>query len=68
MNTRAIIAGCRRHAAHLRLRSQVGAYVDGELTGARRARVAAHLAVCRVCAGYAETLRMIKESLRRVDR
>lgn len=68
MNTRAIIAGCRQHAAHLRLRTQVGAYVDGELTGPQRARVAAHLAACWACSGYAETLRMIKQSLRRVDR
>jgi anti-sigma factor RsiW len=68
VNTRAIIAGGRQHAAHLRLRSQVDAYVDGELSGARRTRVAAHLAVCWVCSGYAETLRMIKQSLRRADR
>ncbi|NUP46349.1 MAG: zf-HC2 domain-containing protein [Catenulispora sp.] len=42
----------------------VGAYLDGELTGADGPRVAAHLAVCWMCSGYAETLRLIKQSLR----
>ncbi|MBS2963555.1 zf-HC2 domain-containing protein [Actinocrinis puniceicyclus] len=56
--------GCRQRAEHLRLHALVGAYVDGELTGMRRARVAAHLAVCFACSGYAEALRLIKQSLR----
>lgn len=56
--------GCRQWADHMQLRAQVGAYLDGELTGARRARVAAHLAVCWACSGYAQALRLIKQSLR----
>lgn len=55
---------CRHLLEHARLRTLVGPYLDGELTGARRARVAAHLAVCWACSGYAETLRLIKHSLR----
>jgi anti-sigma factor RsiW len=68
VNTRAVIAGCRQQASHLRLRTLVGAYVDGELTGSQRARLAAHLTACWACSGYVETLRMIKQSLRRIDR
>jgi anti-sigma factor RsiW len=49
---------------HVRLQGAVEAYVDGELTPARRAQVAAHLACCWACSGYAQTLRLIKASLR----
>lgn len=48
----------------MRLQRQIGAYLDGELSAVRRARVAAHLAVCWACSGYAEALRLIKQSLR----
>jgi anti-sigma factor RsiW len=57
-------AECREKIRHLRLRGSLEAYVDGELTGSRRAEVAAHLACCWTCSGYAETLRLIKHSLR----
>jgi hypothetical protein len=39
-------AESRERLRHLRLRGCVEAYVDGELTGTHRARVAAHLARC----------------------
>lgn len=55
---------CRRGLQHSRLRSLLDAYVDGELTAADRARVTAHLAVCFACSGSAETLHLIKQSLR----
>ncbi|NGO71360.1 anti-sigma factor family protein [Streptomyces boncukensis] len=57
-------AGYRERLRHLRLRGSVEAYVDGELTGVRRARVAEHLTACRACSGTAEALRLIKRSLR----
>jgi anti-sigma factor RsiW len=47
----------------MRLHSHVDAYVDGELTGSKRLRMAAHLAACFTCSGTAETLRLIKHSL-----
>jgi hypothetical protein len=58
-------AECREKLRHLRLHGSVEAFVDGQLTGARRARMAAHLACCWACSGYAQTLRLIKASLRR---
>ena len=58
-------AECREGMRHVRLQGAVDAYVDGELTPARRAQVAAHLAYCWACSGYAQTLRSIKASLRR---
>ncbi|UGY94608.1 anti-sigma factor family protein [Streptomyces gobiensis] len=57
-------AACREKIRHLRLRGDVAAYVDGELTGVHRARVAAHLGRCWSCSGDAESLRLIKTSLR----
>ena len=65
MNASHITDGCRQHIRHLRLRGLVGPYVDGELTGSARLAVAAHLAVCWACSGYAETLRLVKHSLSR---
>jgi anti-sigma factor RsiW len=56
--------GCWQWADHMQSRAQVGAYLDGELTGARRARVAAHLAACWACSGYAQALRLVTQSLR----
>ncbi|UGY94760.1 anti-sigma factor family protein [Streptomyces gobiensis] len=57
-------AACREKVRHLRLRRDVEAYVDGELTGAHRTQVATHLGRCWSCSGRAETLRLIKTSLR----
>jgi anti-sigma factor RsiW len=39
-------------------------FVDGELTGADRLRVARHLETCRSCADEAESLRALGDSLR----
>lgn len=61
----ALWAGCREKVRHLRLRGAVGTYADGELTGRRRARVAAHIARCRPCGGTFRAVRMIKASVRR---
>lgn len=58
-------AECREKTRHLRLRGAVGAYADGELTGADRMRMAAHLARCWSCSGTLQTLKLIKASLRR---
>jgi anti-sigma factor RsiW len=54
-------------AAHRRTRRAVDAYIDGELrTPARIAAVQAHLDECWGCSGHAETLRLLKRSLRRL--
>lgn len=54
-------------AAHRQMRRAIDAYVDGELhTPARIAAVQAHLDQCWGCSGYAETLRLLKRSLRRL--
>ena len=45
-------------------RDDVGAFVDGELTGAERLRVIAHLADCPVCADEAERVRSVGALLR----
>lgn len=55
---------CRELTRHLRLRGAVEAYADGELTGAHRLGVAAHVACCWACSGSLETVRLIKASLR----
>lgn len=53
--------------AHYRMRRAVDAYIDGELrTPERIAAVHAHLDQCWGCSGYAETLRLVKRSLRRL--
>ncbi|NUR05208.1 MAG: hypothetical protein HOY79_54515, partial [Streptomyces sp.] len=62
---RHLCAECRQKVGHMRLRGAVEAYVDGELAGRRRARVAAHVACCFSCSGYVQTLRLVKASLRR---
>jgi anti-sigma factor RsiW len=54
------------HAAHRRMRRAVDAYLDGELSPVRAAVVEAHLEECWGCSGYAETLRLMKRSLRRL--
>ncbi|UQA97067.1 anti-sigma factor family protein [Streptomyces halobius] len=56
---------CRERARHLRLHGDLGAYADGELSGNRRVRMAAHLACCWICSGRLETLQLIKASIRR---
>jgi anti-sigma factor RsiW len=61
---RRLCGGCRQGLQHSRLRPLLDAYVDGELTPADRARVTAHLAVCFTCSDSAETLHLIKQSLR----
>jgi anti-sigma factor RsiW len=53
-------------SAHSRMRRAVDAYVDGELPPARAAAVEAHLTDCWGCSGDAETLRLMKRSLRRL--
>jgi anti-sigma factor RsiW len=49
---------------HHRLRHAVQAYLDGELPGEAGAEVARHLSICWNCSILAETLRLIKQSLR----
>ena len=54
-------------AAHRRMSRAVDAYVDGELCSPERiAEVETHLDRCWGCSGYAETLRLLKRSLRRL--
>ncbi|MEU2911962.1 hypothetical protein ACFYM3_13360 [Streptomyces massasporeus] len=57
-------AECREKLRHVRLRGDVEAYADGQLTGVRRARVAAHVGACWACSGSLELLQLIKASLR----
>ncbi|MFJ9012561.1 anti-sigma factor family protein, partial [Streptomyces canus] len=57
-------AECRERLRHLRLRGAVGPYADGQLTGARQTRVAAHVARCWACSGELLALRLIKASIR----
>jgi predicted anti-sigma-YlaC factor YlaD len=53
--------------AHRRMRRAVEVYIDGELRiPAQIAAVQAHLDECWGCSGYAETLRLLKRSLRRL--
>lgn len=54
------------HAAHRRMRRAVAAYLDGELPFHAIAAVEAHLDECWGCSGDAETLRLMKRSLRRL--
>ncbi|MFH9071371.1 anti-sigma factor family protein [Streptomyces alboflavus] len=61
---RQLWADCCERVRHLRLRGSLEAYADGELTGARRAQLAAHVARCWVCSGSLQTLRLVKASLR----
>ncbi|WP_103532730.1 zf-HC2 domain-containing protein [Streptomyces sp. SM11] len=57
-------AECRERIRHVRLRGEVEAYADGELTGAHRMQVAAHVACCWACSGSLQLLRLIRASLR----
>mgnify|MGYP003407473124 CR=1 FL=1 len=50
---------------HLRYQRYVDAFVDGELAGRRRARVAAHVAACPECSRAAGTTVHMKYSLAR---
>lgn len=50
---------------HRRLQRMVGSYVDGELTRARAAAVAAHLRRCVRCSEEATLITLVKCSLRR---
>ncbi|MFP3986564.1 zf-HC2 domain-containing protein [Streptomyces sp. E11-3] len=61
---RHVWAECLERVRHLRLRGDLEAYADGELTGARRTRMAAHLDRCWVCSGRLQTLRLVKASIR----
>ncbi len=42
----------------------LAAYLDGEVTGAERKRVEAHLLTCEQCGGELDTLRRAQEKLR----
>jgi len=53
------------HLGHLRLRSKVQAYVDGELHGPAAKRVRVHLTQCWWCSGEAQTHRLVRVALRR---
>ena len=53
------------HFRHLRLRSKVQAYVDGELDGPTAGQVRAHLIQCWWCSGDAQTHRLVRVALRR---
>lgn len=64
MRVQHITDRCRQQLGHLRVHGLIDSYVDGELTGPGRLAVAAHLAACWACSGYAETLRLVKHSLR----
>lgn len=46
------------------MRQMVGAYLDDELRGEKQAEVGRHLSVCWECSTLAETVRLIKRSLR----
>jgi predicted anti-sigma-YlaC factor YlaD len=54
------------HTAHGRMRRAVDTYVDGELPSSRAALVEAHLDECWGCSGYADTVGLMKRSLRRL--
>jgi predicted anti-sigma-YlaC factor YlaD len=52
--------------AHGRMRRAIDAYLDGELAPARAMAVEGHLDECWGCSGYADTVRLMKRSLRRL--
>jgi anti-sigma factor RsiW len=54
------------HSAHNRMRRATDAYFDGELPPEAAAAVEAHLDECWGCSGYAETVQLMKRSLRRL--
>ncbi|MGH9229928.1 MAG: zf-HC2 domain-containing protein [Acidimicrobiales bacterium] len=51
---------------HGRMRRAVDAYLDGELPPARAVVVHVHLDECWGCSGYADTVRLMQRSLRRL--
>jgi anti-sigma factor RsiW len=53
---------------HHRLRSLLGAFVDGELDPGAAGRIRAHLRSCWWCSGDVQTLRLVKATLRRRHR
>jgi anti-sigma factor RsiW len=53
---------------HLRSRSQLEAYLDGELDAPTSATVADHVRDCWFCSGDLQTLRLIRAALRRPGR
>lgn len=55
------------HIDHRSMRRAVEAYVDGEVRSpSRLTEVRAHLDECWGCSGDADTLRLVKRSLRRL--
>jgi len=54
------------HTAHRRMRRAVDAYLDGELPPTRAGAVEVHLDECWGCSGYADAVRLMKRSLRRL--
>ena len=51
-----------------RVRKDLSAYIDGELSSRRRAAIENHLAECPDCKQYKESLSRVVESVRAVDR
>ena len=51
-----------------RVRKDLSAYIDGELSSRRRAAIENHLAECPDCKQYKESLSRIVESVREIDR
>ena len=51
---------------HRGLRRAVDAYLDGELSPVRALAIEVHLDECWGCSGYADTVRLMKRSLRRL--
>jgi anti-sigma factor RsiW len=52
--------------SHRGLHRAVDAYLDGELSPARALAIEVHLDECWGCSGYADTVRLMKRSLRRL--
>jgi anti-sigma factor RsiW len=50
---------------HHRLRSLLGAFVDGELDTGAAERIRVHLRSCWWCSGDVQDLRLLKATLRR---
>lgn len=63
LGPRPLWAECREKTRHLRLRGDVEAYADGELSDVHRIRMAAHIAGCWACSGSLQLLQLIKTSL-----
>ena len=52
----------------MRVRRDLSAYIDREVSSRRRAAIENHLAECPDCRQYKETLSRIVESVREIDR